>query len=439
MSVNNVTRRNLNETAQLRPDQPKSPHSPSFGGGQDAASGPLPVTDAIVLKLSGMGKGAASIVSQLVSNENGVLLPLDGGSGSVRLRLDKANSWIVVSDANATVGPKEFHWTELRKFVFEELRLDAQFGGLDQFGAKHPEIITETSPHGGPKRQKSAAEQNLMRQVQDRMRRTLSQNLYAPQSAGPVLEATTSQFDYDKSAFVRMLNRSRSRNDLSNTLLSLTYAVRDVTSGAYKIERSEDLSPAAARLLVADLDTSGRLGKGTGYNDVFFMNGIGGYAGATGTMVSAEQDLARRESYFFLGLMNDDERVAAVQSELEPVIGRLPTTFSERSYARLAEKCCDANTVERGTISMAFPVRASITPPARPERAELNGKLPPVPTHVTQLYLDVTPTEAMELLQQDNLLYPPRDILEENGLSLEALSIREAVLEQQQAGSALEQ
>ena len=430
MSVNDVTRRNWTDPALAQATLPVSPQVLP----RVAQNAEISVTDQIVAQLSAMGKDAASVVGQLVTSENGVLLPLENGSGSAHLRLDSNRDWVVVSDASATHGPTEFHWTELRRFVFEELKLDAQFGGIDRFAAEYPDILEKISPSFGPDRVKSEAELDLLRMVRERMRRTGSQNLYAPVSARATEEATTTRDTYAEASFLRSLNKSRLMNDVSNTHVSLTYVVRDEQTGTFMTDRTDGLSAAGARALIADLDGAGRLGKGISYDDVFTMNGIGGYAGPKGGIVPADADLARREAYFALGLMNDDERVAAVQSNLEPFMGRLPTAFSERSFDRLAKKCCEANALERGTVSMAFPARAEVVPGLSTDQNRENPQLPAVSTDVTFLYLDVTPTEAMELLQQDNLLYPPRDILEANGLSLEGLSVREAILEQRLTG-----
>lgn len=117
-----------------------------------------------------------------------------------------------------------------------------------------------------------------------------------------------------------------------------------------------------------------------------------------------------------------DETVAALLSRKE---GRCGTLFPASEYAALCKLSSVANRSDGAMVSIVLPLdmaQSEITPESRADDDD------PDSSYVTFACTDISPHTAFILAAGLPLRKPTREALEDNGLSLRTLTLREAVL-----------
>lgn len=127
-----------------------------------------------------------------------------------------------------------------------------------------------------------------------------------------------------------------------------------------------------------------------------------------------------------LSNLSSDQSVAMVQDgAFENAVQQLvPVVFSIDSFSELSTVVREANPPSRITVSLALPCEAEFHVDLGPGHKDETAR-----TEVTLLYLDLTPGDVMEVMRENTLIMPAETVLEQNGLSLLSLSIRESRLD----------
>lgn len=131
----------------------------------------------------------------------------------------------------------------------------------------------------------------------------------------------------------------------------------------------------------------------------------------------------RADIQLYLARLTSDQICAMIQDDLYEIglASQVPTAFPMPAYSELSALVRHTNPHSRATVSLAVPVDFTLQVDMG-EATESES----YSTKAVLLYLELAPTEVMEVFRSVSPTQTALQVLEENGLSLSDLAIREA-------------
>ncbi len=141
------------------------------------------------------------------------------------------------------------------------------------------------------------------------------------------------------------------------------------------------------------------------------------------TLEEADMSSLRRDIRDHLAALSGDQTAAMVQDSAfeNATPGLSPVVFPLDATEELMALVRHANPPGRSSVSLVLPVEATLSVDLGPDQPEETAS-----AQVALLYLDLEPGNVMAAIRENTLLGAAEAILEQNGLSLLSLSIREA-------------
>ncbi|MDZ4791478.1 MAG: hypothetical protein SGJ17_09805 [Hyphomicrobiales bacterium] len=227
-----------------------------------------------------------------------------------------------------------------------------------------------------------------------------------PAQPNRITDITAKPYAATQSNYNTLITQAINFNNASNGNVSLAIPVVRTPGGQVSIDYFENLSPAAARSLIWNLERKDLLAPNFSSDAVFKQNGIGGGGRLeNGRVNDPENNLQFREANIYFRSLTQKDIDKAVANAALTVNGKTGETVDPRYTGQLVQRAVGENRPERGNVSLVIPRVIEI--PYTNGRGEVVTSLP---VSFTEYFSNLSPSEANSALSAaGGWLDPNRD------------------------------
>lgn len=215
-----------------------------------------------------------------------------------------------------------------------------------------------------------------------------------PAQPNRITDITAKPYAATQSNYNALTTQAINFNNASNGNVSLAIPVVRTPGGQVSIDYFENLSPAAARSLIWNLERKDLLAPNFSSDAVFKQNGIGsGGRLENGRVNDPENNLQFREANIYFRSLTQKDIDKAVANAALTVNGKAGETVDPRYTGQLVQRAIGENRPERGNVSLVIPRVIEI--PYTNARGEVVASLP---VSFAEYFSNLSPSEANSAL-----------------------------------------